>query len=158
MSAPLIASPDHIGAVIARLRSFPELLALCPDETRGPKTIRRIGGAMDPLADPDHWTGHALIVRDAPGGGEDLYVPLSTPRIDLWAYGSTGYEASRAARLALAALVPPSRRGLAFTGAHCRIIDVRRLSGFVPLYDARIQAHVRIVTYELLKSEEPVTA
>ncbi len=158
MSAPLVASPDHIGAVIARLRSFGDLLAFCPDETRGSKTIRRIGGEMQPLADPDHWTGHALIVLDAPGGGEDLYVPLSTPHIDVWAYGSTGLEASRAARLALSALVPPSRRGLAFTAANCRIIDVRRVSGFIPIYDTRIAAHARIVTYELLKSEEPVIA
>jgi hypothetical protein len=157
MSAPLVASPDHVGAVIARLRSFPELLALCPNETSGGKTIKRISGEMQAIpGDPEQWTGHALIVIDAPGGSEDDGVPFGMAYVDVLAYGSTGLEASKAARLAGAALVPPSRRGLAFTAAHCRITDVKRVSGFVAVYDDRIRAHTRIATYRLLKCEERV--
>lgn len=153
---PIVALPDHIGAIIARLRSFPECLTLCADETIGGKVIRRIGGEMQPLANPDRWAGHALIVLDAPGGGEDDGVPFGTAYVDVLAYGSTGLEASKAARLAAAALVPQSRRDLAFTAANCRITDVKRVSGFVPVYDKEVGAHVRVATYRLTKYEVPV--
>ncbi len=151
MSATIAAPPDHVAAIIARLRSFPELLALCADDRDGTK---RIGGQMRALpGDPARWTGHALIVQDAGGFGPDPSVPLDTPRIDVLAYGKTGLEASRAARLALGALVPATRVAQAFTAAGCRIIDIRRVSGLLPLYDREIGVHIRAISFEVLKSE-----
>lgn len=154
MSGTIIAPPDHVSAVIARLRWFADLLALCPDDADG---TPRIAGRMKALpGDPARWTGHALIVQDAGGFGPDPDVPRDAPRIDVLAYGSTGLEAARAARLCSGALVPASRRGVAFTAAGCRILDVQRVSGLTAFYDDRLTAHVRAVTYQLLKSEVPV--
>lgn len=148
--------PDHVAAVVARLRRFTNLTALCPDETVGNRTVRRIAARLQAVPDQDGWTGHAIVVQDAGGGGADPDTPLDAPRIDCLCYAATGYEAARLARLVVSALVPVGRRGAAFTEAQCRIGDVRQVTGLVPIYDREVRAHVRAVSFELLKKQVPV--
>lgn len=155
--APTDIYPDHVAAVIARLRRVTDLMALCPDETIGGRTVRRISGALQAVPTQKGWEKHAIVVQDGVGQAGDLTVPRSRPQVDCVCYAASGYEANRVARLVAAALCPASRRVEAFTEANCRIVDVFWVAGPIAAgYDAENKAHRRVVSFELDKSDLPV--
>ena len=161
MSGPTIPAesipPDEVAAVIARLRSFPELLEFCPDDPPSgspPRIVKRIGGRFHDV--PADWKGLAIAVLGAGGFGPDLYVPTDQPRVAVYCYAKQGHRAALLARMAIAALTPPDRAGEAFTAANCRVIDIWQVGGMVAGYDDDNLVEYRVVSFELLKHQLPV--
>lgn len=155
--APTEIIPDHIAAVVARLRRFTNVMDLCPDEVIGERTIKRVSANLAAITAQRLWTGHAVVVVPAGGDGDDPSVPLARVRFDAICYGTTGYEAARLARIVSSALTPLSRRGSAFTQAECRLSDVLRLTEPLDLgQDRENQAHRRAVSFEATKKLTPV--
>lgn len=155
--APASIRPDHVAAVIARLRQFDALLARCPDDPPAgspPRVIKRIGGKARPFV-----RGAAtrmIVVREAPSFAPDLAVPRSRPRVDVLCYATQEHEAASLAYQVLAALCP-GWHGAPFTAANCRIVDVYPVtSGPVPGHDREIGQPFRALSFELDKSELPV--
>jgi hypothetical protein len=152
---PAAIRPDHVAAVIARLRQFSDLLALCPDDppdAKG-KVVKRIGKKASPFV-KDGAT-HMIAVNGAPSPQPDLYVPRSRPVVDIHCYATQGHEAARLAYLVLAALCP-DWRGQAFTAANCRIIDVFPLTAApIEIFDRDLKLDDRVLSFELDKSEVP---
>ena len=146
----LVVPPDHVAAFIARLRSFAEIMTLCPDDADGTK---RVGGRMHAV--PDDWKKRAIVVLDAGGFGSDPNVPLDTPRVEVQCHAKQGHEAALVARTVIAALTPPGRVGMLFTEANCRIRDTRRVTGLIPFTDRETRTQVRSVSFEALKDEVP---
>jgi hypothetical protein len=158
--------PDHVAAVVARLRRFTNVTDLCPDETvavtkrdgtAGTMLLKRVSANMEAVTLLQAWTGHAVVVNPSGGLGDDPYVPLGRPRFDCLCYGTNGYEAARLARVVASVLVPVGRRGSAFTEAQCRLSDVQQVSDIINLgIDRENQAHRRVVSFEATKKLIPV--
>lgn len=119
--------PDHVAAVIARLRLVTNIMALCGDVTVGGKTYKRVSGNFRPVGEPKH----GIAVLDA--GGLPADMPLARPNVSILHYGGSGLEAAKLARLVQATLVPLSRQDTWFVAADCVVTDVQRASGFVPV-------------------------
>jgi hypothetical protein len=154
--APASIRPDHVSAVIARLRRFTALLALCPNDPADADGVRfrRIGHMARPFVEGG--AKHMIVVVDAPSFAPDVFVPRSRPRIDVHCYATRGHEAARLAYLVLGALCP-SWQGQPFTEVNCRVIDVFPLfSNPLPLYDRDLHLDDRLLSFELDKSEIPV--
>lgn len=116
----VVARVDLVGAVIARLRAFPELCALV-----GGASPRISGVLQDAWAMPTS----AIVVRKA-GGPNDILTTAGrrTSRVDITAYGSTGYNADRVWSMLDAVLVPSQGTRASFTvtvgGLPVRVNDV----------------------------------
>lgn len=115
-----------MDAVIAKLLATSAVTAL---------TSTRISGRRQ-----DAWdlTSQAAIVVEGPRGGpgaDNPVVGLTTERLDLVCYGSTGKNAKDLAQTVLDALVPlPGTRG-SFKQAHVRVTNVRAEGGRIALTD-----------------------
>jgi hypothetical protein len=145
--APEHIPPDHVGAVIARLRQVTNLLALCPDEAIGSKTVRRIGGAFR----PGGAAKHQIAVLDAGGLGGEM--PLDRPRVSVYCYATEGHEATALARLVAAALVPLDRQETQFAAVGCLVTNVTKVTGYLPLPVATEGWHCRVTDYLLLVNQ-----
>lgn len=146
--------PDHIAAIVARLRRFTPIMALCPDEGTGRGLVKRVSARLQVVTPPsEDWQGHAIVVAEAGGLGPDLCEPFDTPRVYCHCYGSTGLEAAKVARTVIAALEPVARRGYGFTEAGCAITDVHQVGGVAPRFDAENRAHVRTATFLVRKCQ-----
>lgn len=146
--------PDHVAALVARLRRFAAIMALCPDETVGGRTVKRVAARLQAIPGADGWAGHAVVVQDAGGLGPDRCEPFDTPRVACLCYGSTGYEAMTVARTVVAALDPVDRTaGHGFTEAGCAVVDVWQVGGIAPTYDRENKAHVRVATFLVRKCQ-----
>jgi hypothetical protein len=141
--------PDHVSAVIARLRDVTNILALCGDITVKGKTVRRIGGEFHPTEEPRNW----LTVTDA--GGFPAEMPLARPRVSIYHYAASGVQAAALARLVQAALVPLDRQDTLFVAAGCVVTDVQRAGGVIPLpLPPELRDwHCRVVDYLLLVNQ-----
>jgi hypothetical protein len=158
MSA-LVIAPDHVAALVARLRTSSDVMALCPNETVGGRTVRRVAARMRPVEEPEDWGHAAAIVREAGGTGDDDGPPIEVARVDVLCYAATEARAAAAARTVDAFLQPLDRRTpRGFTAAGCRVAGIKRVSGLIPVYDRDLRLHVRAMTYELLKGLIPVGA
>lgn len=118
---------DHVGAVVARLRAVTNLLTLCPDQVVGNVTVKRIAGEFRPLDKPQR----AVTVLDSGGFGGEM--PLDRPRVSVYCYAGSGYEAAKLARLVQAALVPLDRQETMFIAAGVVVTNVTKVTGFLPL-------------------------
>lgn len=140
---------DHVAAVVARLRDVTNLLALCGDITVGGKLVKRIGGEFHPTEEPRNW----LTVVDA--GGFPAEMPLARPRVSVYHYAASGYQAAALARLVQAALVPLDRTDTLFVAAGVVVTDVQRAGGIIPLsLPPELRGwHCRVVDYLLLVNQ-----
>ncbi len=118
----VVALPDAVGAVLAQLRSFSELTALCGSGSP------RISAAKQDAWDPMPRT--AILVAQAGGPGEWADVDRMNIRIRLTCYGATPLAASALWRMADACFCPSRSSGLSrgFTRASCRVEDVANLT------------------------------
>jgi hypothetical protein len=151
--------PDHIGAIIARLRRVTNLMALCPDQTYtspdGPRTVKRISGELAAIPEGKDWKKRAVVVLDAGGPGAEYGVPFATSRVDCLCYAATGLKAAEVANLVIAALEPVERHGFGFVEANCAVTDVHQISGVTRLYDRENKQHVRAVSFEVRYAQVP---
>lgn len=112
----VIARPDLIGALIARLRAVTEVTAL---------TSTRISAALQ-----DAWNmpTHAVLLRAVGGPPGDRQANILVTRLDVFCYGSTPLEAMRLWRLVDPALSPDQSVVSSFTqtvgGVRCRVYDI----------------------------------
>lgn len=150
--------PDVIGAIVARLRRVTNLMALCPDEVIGGRTIRRVSGRLAAIPGAKGWTGHAVVVRPAGGDGPEQWVPFANPNIDCLCYGATEYEAQRVAWLVAAALEPVERAGFGFVEGDCAVTDIHQIAEPVGFYDRENSAFVRAVSFTVRYGLVPVGA
>jgi hypothetical protein len=136
---------DHVAAVIARLRDVTNLISLCADETVGGRTVKRISGNFRPSGEPRN----AIAVIEAGGFPADM--PLARPRVTVYHYAASGYQAAYLARLVQAALVPLDRQDTFFVAAGVVVTDVQRAGGIIPLAQpAELRDwHCRVVDYLL---------
>lgn len=150
--------PSIVAALIARLRRFTNITALCGDEvvdvrqragTPGSMTVRRISTKLEANVKGRAWTGHALVVNGAGGGGADPWVPIAGPNIDVLCYGVSREEAERLERLVVAALEPTDHRDNGFVEGDCAVADVHRVTGPLAFFDRDNQAHVRALSFEV---------
>src|SRR5262245_13132076 len=112
--------PDIKGCFISWAKAQPAIVAICP--------AANIKGLMPTAAHmPTSW----LTSIKTGGFGGDAWLPLSTPRLDVWAYGPTAYEAFRLARTVQSCLIPVARMQggiIGFEAAGCRVLDVQNES------------------------------
>lgn len=104
--------PDYVGALITYLRAQSDVTDLVPAE--------RITGR---LPDAEGMPRFHITFQKTGGGGNDRYVPLMRPRVDMRCYASTPYEAMRLWRTVHPFLVPQDRN-LGFRAADCLVTDV----------------------------------
>lgn len=151
MSAAL---PDWKGALISRLRALSDVTALCP-ATRIVGTLP--GATVGKNAEAAAMPTFAIAVVKVPGGfGAEPTLPLRRPRLDLFCYGASGYEAMRLWRTVQAALEPPSRQGIAFTAAGCRVLDITCVSDPAEAVDPQTQWPFVQASYVLTINEVAV--
>ena len=109
--------PDVKGAFIAWARGQTDITTICPSAN--------IKGVMPTAVDmPTFW----LTCTKMGGLGSLPYLPLSLPRLDIWCFGPTAYEAFRLARTVRSCLIPVERAQggiVGFESAGCRVIDVQ---------------------------------
>jgi hypothetical protein len=122
----VVARPDVLGAIVARLRSFSEITAL----------VATAAGATDSRTTPrvsgekQNWwkmPTHAIWLNRTGGPivGSDYLLGWWTQRLDVTCYGSSKYEATRLMELVLPALCPmQGERDGSFVQAGVRISDV----------------------------------
>lgn len=141
--------PDHVAAVIARLRDVSNLLSLCGDETIDGRVSKRIAGNFRPSGDPRN----AITVLDAGGFPADM--PLARPRVSVYHYAASGYQAAYLARLVQAVLTPLYRQDTWFVAAGCVVTDVQKLTGLIPLpLPQELRGwHCRVMDFLLLVNE-----
>lgn len=141
--------PDHVAAVVARLRQFTNIMSLCGDITVNGAVRKRVSGEFHPTEKPRHW----ITVLDA--GGFPAEMPLDRPRVSIYHYASSGVEAARLSRLVQAALTPLYRQDTFFVAADCVVTDVQRATGLIPLtMQPPLTAwHCRVVDYLLLVNQ-----
>lgn len=109
----VVARPDLLGALIARLRATTEITAL---------TSTRISGELQ-----DAWTmpTHAVTLRRSGGPPGDYLGGIWYSRIDVTAYGSTRREATRLLDIVLPALCPlQGPPGGSFIQSAVRVYDI----------------------------------
>lgn len=104
--------PDYVGALIAYLRAQTAVTDLVPAE--------RITGR---LPDAEGMPRFHITFQKTGGGGNDRYVPIMKPRVDMRCYGATPYEAMRLFRTVNPYLVPQSRN-VGFRATDCLVLDV----------------------------------
>jgi hypothetical protein len=110
------ARPDLLGAIIARLRAEADLTAL---------TSARISGQLQ-----DSWAMpvHAVLVRLAGGGPGKPHLAFKEQRVDVFCFGSTGFEATKVWRQLDAVFNPGQERQCSFIqsvgGVNCRVYSV----------------------------------
>lgn len=146
---PVVAEPDFIGAVIARLRSISEVTAL---------TSTRISGQTQVDWFPDKTVArHAIVVRRA-GGTDEPDIDHFLPRVDVRCYGATEYEAGRLARIVKPALCPTRHSGnrTGFTQGDCRVLDVAYEAGPISLPEPETGWWTVTGSYRFRISEIPV--
>lgn len=116
---------DLVGCLIARLRSFSELTAL-------------VGGASPRISArlQDAWampTGAVLLRKvGGPNPGDEYMMGRKATRIDVFCYGSTGYEADRVWGKVDPILVPEQGSGR----SACFRLNGVRVDDIVPESDA----------------------
>ena len=124
---PVVALPDILGAIVARLRAVTEITAL---------TSTRISPVRQESWNP--MPRHAIWV-DGPKGmgpfGSDN-LPLETVRVDLNCFGSTDYEAGRLWRTMHSAICPYQGAATQFVAAGVRVSNVQRESGPIRFTDS----------------------
>lgn len=111
---PVIATPDVVGAVIARLRAATPVTAL---------TGTRISGALQ-----DAWPlpAYAVVVSGGRGGAGEIGPATYEERLDLECYGPDARTAAVLAATARAYLLDELRvRGVAWSAGATRVSTVR---------------------------------
>lgn len=148
--------PSIVAALIARLRSVTDIMALCPDEVvavrerdgaAGSLTVRRVSDKLEANQKGRAWTGHALVVTPAGGDGRDVWVPTAVPTIDVLCHGVSRGAADLLARVVLAALEPTDHRDNGFVQGDCAVADIRQIGNAQSFFDRDNQAHVRALSF-----------
>lgn len=104
---------DYVAGLIASLRSDETLQALVEDRVYGLELDRQTAVTND-------MPRMSLVVRVSGGPGFNSYAPLTTRRIDLWAYGPTPERAlavANAADVVMSAIKNTTSAGVKFDGA-----------------------------------------
>jgi hypothetical protein len=157
---PVVALPDMLGALIARLRSFPEVRAFVetaagyvpgtPPDRRRPRVSAEL---QDTWAMPTY----ATLLNWAGGPPGDQHLRVHRTRVDTRWYGPTSHDAKRLWRTGHAALCPGLRASSAFDAAGCRVADVEQETGPLATRDPDAgNAHVVIVPYVVTWSGVPL--
>lgn len=163
---PTEIAPSVVNAVIDRLRSFTNVMALCPDEsvtvrhrdnTTGTMPVRRVADHLEANVKGRAWTGHAIVVRVSSGGSPDY--AFGNPTIDCLCYGVSRHEATRLAEVVKAALEPKGfARDYGFVEGDCAVTDIQQIAEIAPFFDRENQAFVRALSFEVVYGLSPVGA
>lgn len=163
------ALPDAIGGVVARLRSFNEILAFvttangyAPAATATQKARPRISAQLQSSWQLGTWPssptapkgGWSLLVAGPIGGpGDDRDGAIQATRVDLHCYGPSPMEAMRFWRQVHPCICPP--RGVAeqFTAAGCRFLTVDKEGGPSQVVEPDTRYPKVVATYVLRWSE-----
>ena len=127
---PVVALPDILGALVARLRSFSEITAL----------TSTAAGYVNPAGNPatrvsaqrgDNWKmpTHAVVLRLAGGPADDMAVRFKRTRVDVECFGPNAFEAARLWRTVDPALLWGASGLNGFRQAGCRVDSVEREGG-----------------------------
>ncbi|MGN6811226.1 MAG: hypothetical protein ACTHMP_10145, partial [Thermomicrobiales bacterium] len=146
--------PDWKGALISRLRSLSDVTALCPAS----RIVGTLPGAVvGKDAEAKAMPTYAIAVVKVPGGfGAEPTLPLRRPRLDLFCYGANPLAAMNLWRTVQAALEPPTRQGIAFTVAGCRVLDITCVADPAEAVDPETNWPFVQASYVLLVNEVAV--
>lgn len=153
----LVIPPDHISAVIERLRSFSELQALTSSAagwSDGRTGQARISGERH----LDWKMPTQSIIVQSGGGFEDSLDDI-VASVDLRCYGSTGVNAAQVYRNAYAAMCPPAPSGISrgFKLVNCMVRDIELSAGPFALIEPNQPSwHLRLATFRVRFSAVPV--
>lgn len=115
--------PDPLEAVVAFLAADVDTNAL---------TSSRVYGVELPPSQVESMPRKSIVIRRSGGGpsvGDSSRIPWSLPRMDVFSYGETPYQASRVDLAAYRALkqMTPHKRGT------CRLVDAQLSAGPIDL-------------------------
>lgn len=121
MSIITAIAPDPKAVVVQRLRAHPLMVQFL--QTRPPAARIKPLLPGKRLEDGADMPAHFVAVTSSGGFPPEGFVPHDFPRVDVFAYGPYGHEASTLLRVVHEILFPRSRR-TAFTAAGGRVLDV----------------------------------
>lgn len=157
------ALPDVIGAIVARLRSFPEITALV-GSTPGYKTTATVDEKTRPRVSPTlqgFWAmpTYAIVVQGPIGkpAADDPDFGIHATRCDLHIYGPNPKNAMDLWRIVEPALCPLLPTSRSFVQAGVRFGDVVREGGPTALIEPQTTYPKVVATYIFTTSGVPVS-
>lgn len=154
----IVALPDVIGAIVARLRSFPEITALvgsAPGYTAAATTAEKSRPRVSPTLQ-SFWAmpTYAIVVQGPVGrpAADDPDFGIHATRCDLHIYGPNPYSAMALWRIVEPALCPLPPTSRSFVQAGVRFGDVAREGGPTALVEPQTLFPKVVATYVFLTS------
>jgi hypothetical protein len=145
----IVAAPDILGAVNARLRSFSEITALVGTSPRP-----RVSAVLQ-----KDWVmpTFAILLRPVGGPAPDYWVQIQQTRIDVRCYGPKPHEAMKLWRTVHACLCQPAVSGrVSFRLAHCIVYNVTQEAGPISIIEPETKWPFTTAPYVFMWSEVPL--